>query len=238
MPTTITLDPATRLEGHLKVQVESDGGKVTLARSSGMMFRGFENLLIGKDPRDAAHITQRVCGVCPTSHAMAACLAMEAAAGLSRAGQRPHHPQPDPGRGFPAVAHPALLPPGPAQLHPGAGDAALDARLHVRHALRRGTRPARWSTHYLQALAARRQAHEMGAIFGGRMPHTVAYEFGGVTTVPTAAMIDRFRAYLNPLIAFIDGIYLPDVDLLARSTPTTTRSAAATATCSPSASST
>ena len=79
---TITLDPATRLEGHLKVQVENSAGRVTSAKSSGMMFRGFENLLIGKDPRDAVQITQRVCGVCPISHAMASSLAIEAAAGL------------------------------------------------------------------------------------------------------------------------------------------------------------
>ena len=48
--------------------------------------------------------------------------------------------------------------------------------------------------HYLQALTMRRQTHEMGAIFAGRLPHTVAYEFGGVTSVPTADMIARFRA--------------------------------------------
>lgn len=83
MATTITLDPATRLEGHLKVQVQNNAGSVTSAQSTGTMFRGFENLLAGKDPRDAAYITQRVCGVCPVSHAMSACLAAEAAAGLT-----------------------------------------------------------------------------------------------------------------------------------------------------------
>src|SRR5512137_2248516 len=81
MATTITLDPTTRLEGHLKVQATYDNGRVVSAQSSGMLFRGFEKLLVGKDPRDAAHITQRVCGVCPVCHAMAACLAMESAAG-------------------------------------------------------------------------------------------------------------------------------------------------------------
>lgn len=79
---TITLDPATRLEGHLKVQVQSEGGKITSAQSSGTMFRGFEMLLSGKDPRDAVQVTQRVCGVCPISHAMAAALANEEAANI------------------------------------------------------------------------------------------------------------------------------------------------------------
>ena len=81
MSTRITLDPATRLEGHLKVEVQTEGGRVVSAKSSGLLYRGFENVLQGKEPRDAAQVTQRVCGVCPTSHAMAACLALEAAAG-------------------------------------------------------------------------------------------------------------------------------------------------------------
>src|SRR5512136_3158112 len=83
MTTTITIDPSTRLEGHLKVTATYDAGHVVTAESSGMMFRGFENLLIGKDPRDAVHITQRICGVCPISHAMASSLANEATAGLT-----------------------------------------------------------------------------------------------------------------------------------------------------------
>ncbi len=70
--------------------------------------------------------------------------------------------------------------------------------------------------HYVQALAVRRQAHEMGAIFGGKLPHTAAYEFGGATSVPKAAMITSFQTYLNTIIAFVDNAYLPDVDLLAR----------------------
>src|SRR5512135_3633823 len=82
MATTITIDPATRLEGHLKVEAQYDAGKVVSAQSSGMMFRGFENLLLGKKPRDAILITQRICGVCPISHAMASSLANEAVIGL------------------------------------------------------------------------------------------------------------------------------------------------------------
>lgn len=80
----IVLDPVTRLEGHLQVTVERDdqNGTVSSAQSSGKKFHGFEILLQGKDPRDAVHITRRVCGVCPVNHAMASVLAMEAAAGF------------------------------------------------------------------------------------------------------------------------------------------------------------
>jgi len=61
---TIIIDPLTRIEGHSKWVVEVDtAGNVTNAKASGTMFRGFENILNGRDPRDAPVITQRICGV-------------------------------------------------------------------------------------------------------------------------------------------------------------------------------
>jgi hydrogenase large subunit len=59
----ITIDPVTRIEGHLKIEVELENGKVKDAWSSGTMARGFEALLVGKDPRDASYVTSRFCGV-------------------------------------------------------------------------------------------------------------------------------------------------------------------------------
>jgi len=61
---TIIIDPLTRIEGHSRwvVQVDS-GGVVTDAKSTGTLFRGFENILKQRDPRDAPQITQRICGV-------------------------------------------------------------------------------------------------------------------------------------------------------------------------------
>ncbi|THB73344.1 MAG: nickel-dependent hydrogenase large subunit [Desulfobulbaceae bacterium] len=82
MAQTITIDPLTRIEGHLRVDVEVDGGAVTNAWSSGQMFRGLENILKGRDPRDAWHFVQRICGVCTTVHAMASVRAVEDALGL------------------------------------------------------------------------------------------------------------------------------------------------------------
>jgi [NiFe] hydrogenase large subunit len=59
----ITIDPITRIEGHLRIEVEVAGGKVVNAWSSGQMFRGIELILQGRDPRDAHHFVQRSCGV-------------------------------------------------------------------------------------------------------------------------------------------------------------------------------
>jgi len=77
MATRITVDPVTRIEGHLRIDVEVDGGKVQKAWSSGQMFRGIETILLGRDPRDAWLFTQRFCGVCTTVHAIASVRAVE-----------------------------------------------------------------------------------------------------------------------------------------------------------------
>jgi len=82
MSTRIVIDPVTRIEGHLRIDVEVDGGKVIDAWSSGQMYRGFETILKGRDPREAWLFTQRVCGVCTTVHAIASVRAVENALAL------------------------------------------------------------------------------------------------------------------------------------------------------------
>ncbi len=80
--TRITIDPVTRIEGHLRVDVEVNNGKVTKAWSSGQMWRGVEQILLGRDPRDAWAITQRICGVCTTVHAITSVRSVESALNL------------------------------------------------------------------------------------------------------------------------------------------------------------
>ena len=82
MGQTITIDPVTRLEGHLRVDVEIEGGKVKKAWSSGQMFRGLEIMLRGRDPLDAPLITQRSCGVCTYVHYLSSTRAVENAVGV------------------------------------------------------------------------------------------------------------------------------------------------------------
>src|SRR5208337_5086653 len=77
----VVVDPVTRIEGHLRVEAEVDGGAVTQAWSSSTMFRGIELILRGRDPRDAWVFTQRICGVCTTVHAIASIRAVENAIG-------------------------------------------------------------------------------------------------------------------------------------------------------------
>ncbi len=82
MARRVTVDPITRIEGHLRIDVEVDGGRVTNAWSSAQMWRGIEVILKGKDPRDAWAFTQRICGVCTTVHALASVRAVENALNL------------------------------------------------------------------------------------------------------------------------------------------------------------
>jgi [NiFe] hydrogenase large subunit/hydrogenase large subunit len=79
--THIVVDPVTRIEGHLRIEAEVDGGAVRDAWSSSTMFRGIELILKGRDPRDAWVFTQRICGVCTTVHAIASIRAVENAIG-------------------------------------------------------------------------------------------------------------------------------------------------------------
>ena len=63
MADRIVVDPITRIEGHLRIEAEVDGGQITNAWSSSTMWRGIELILQGRDPRDAWLMTQRICGV-------------------------------------------------------------------------------------------------------------------------------------------------------------------------------
>jgi hydrogenase large subunit len=78
----ISIDPVTRIEGHLRIDAEVDGGAVSKAWASCTMWRGIETILLGRDPREAWVFAQRFCGVCTTVHAMASVRAVEDALGL------------------------------------------------------------------------------------------------------------------------------------------------------------
>jgi hydrogenase large subunit len=78
----ITIDPITRIEGHLRIDAVVEGGQVQKAWASGTMWRGIETILRGRDPREAWLFTQRFCGVCTTVHAMASVRAVEDALAL------------------------------------------------------------------------------------------------------------------------------------------------------------
>jgi len=212
----------------------TENGEIKEARSTGTLFRGIEVILRGRDPRDAQRYVQRICGVCPTSHSMAATLNLDSAFGIN-------DKIPDNGR----LLRNIIL---------GAAHIA-DHILHFYHLCALDyvdvTRVANYQgnnsalnsikdfisrgelgpfvpryegdyrlpdeinnqavAHYVQAFEMRRKGQEMLSIFGGKMPHNCAIMPGGVTEVPTIDKITSFPWRLNELRDFIDNVYLPDV---------------------------
>jgi hydrogenase large subunit len=83
MANRIVVDPITRIEGHLRIEVEVKDGKITDAYSSSPMVRGLENIVKGRDPRDVWAFVQRACGVCTTVHALASVRSVEDALGIN-----------------------------------------------------------------------------------------------------------------------------------------------------------
>ena len=221
MATTITIDPVTRIEGHLEVEVTVDTVKgaqqVVDAKSAGTMFRGFEIILQGRDPRDAGQYTQRICGVCPVSHAMASCLNLDQAFGVT---------PPANGRRLRNLVLGANF----IQSHvlhfyhlsaldyidtTGLLDASPWTPRYVTPDMATGTTASDLVSHYLTALEMRRKAHQMGAIFGGKLPCTGSFVVGGMTEVVTARKVADFRSLLTEIRSFIDNIYIPDALALA-----------------------
>ncbi len=230
----IVIDPVTRIEGHLKIETVVENGVVKDARSTGNLFRGIELILRGRDPRDAQVFAQRICGVCPQSHGVAAALALDSAFGVA-------DKIPANGRIMRNLIQGAHM----AQdhvlhfYHLAALDyvditdvakyAGKDSELNsVKDFIARGELgpfvpryegdyrlPPEVNqqavTHYLKALEIRRIGHETVAIFGGKIPHSVGIVPGGVTETPT---VDKIVAYLwkvKRLQDFIDNVYIPDV---------------------------
>jgi hydrogenase large subunit len=238
----IVIDPVTRIEGHLKIEVVAEDGVVKEARCAGMLFRGLEIILRGRDPRDASRITQRICGVCPTAHAVASSLALDDAFGVAGS-------IPDNGR----ILRNLVFGSNFVQSHilhfyhltaldyvdvaAAAGYEGPDERLRkVSRFIARGSLAPFFPryegdyrlskeanraavSHYVQALDMRRAAQEMLAIFGGKMPHNMGIFPGGALEVVTIDKIAEFRWRLERLRDFIDNVYIPDVLAVASAYP-------------------
>lgn len=225
MQKTIMISPVTRVEGHLEVEVTVDTingvQQVTDAKCISPVFRGFETILAGRDPRDATHFTQRVCGVCPVSHGMASSLALEAAFGVQPT---------DNGR----ILRNLVLGANFIQSHilhfyhltaadyintTGLLDMSPWRPQYVAPDMATGADAAALVSHYVKALEMRRKAHQMGAVFGGKLPMAANFVPGGSTQQVTSEGIAQYSALLDELRDFIDNVYLNDVNTLVKLVP-------------------
>ncbi len=221
MSEKVKIDPITRIEGHMAVEAVIDDGVVKDAKSAGTLFRGFEIILKGRDPRDANRLTQRICGVCPTAHATASALCIDEAFGLT-------DKIPDNAKLIRALIfgsnflqshilhfyHLAAL--DYVDAVGAVGDLAPFVPRYEGDYRVSGPANAELVNHYLQALDIRRKAQEMLSIFGGKMPHNVAIVPGGVTEKPTEDKITNFLWRLNEIRDFVDNTYIPDVIKVAK----------------------
>jgi hydrogenase large subunit len=218
MRITAAFDPVTRIEGHLNIEITIDTvnglQQVVEAKAIGGLFRGFEKLLIGRDPRDAQHITERICGVCPVAHGMASVRALDAAFGVTIPENARLLRNLVNGSNFVEshILHFYLLCladyiQGPAK-PPWQADWPVDRRFSQAD-------NDRLMQHYLQALTIRRKADQMTAVFGGKIPHPPTFVPGGFTANPRPERINEFKALLGEVTDFIRTSYLPDVQLLA-----------------------
>ena len=217
MATKVVVDPVTRLEGHLSIECQVDGGKVIDAQSTGTLFRGLELILQGHDPRDAQDYVQRICSVCPVTHGTAATFALDDAFGLT--GQIP-----DTGRSVRNLIlganylhshilhfyHLAALdyvtaPNLPPLVPQYAGDYRLPAAVN-----------AAAVQHYLTALEMRKMAHSLLAIWGGRIPGQRGIVPGGSSANVDTEKIVQSKFFLDTLTDFIKGTYIPDVLAVAK----------------------
>lgn len=234
----ITIDPVTRIEGHLKIEVEIEDGKVKDAWSSGTMARGFEALLEGKDPRDAPFVTSRFCGVCFSVHQLASCRALDAAFGakvpwggtlLRNLAMGAEYIYDHPLHFYQLAALDYIDIMAIANYKGNDKDLLAVKDKIVGLVQSKDTYPLtpRYKPdefcvnepdivisavkHYIDALKIHAKARNMGAIFGGRTPHYQSIVPGGFTQYPDINMVARFRTMLDEQARFINEVYIPDV---------------------------
>ena len=217
MAVSLAIDPITRIEGHLKARLDIDGGTVRDAWLTGGMFRGFETILMGRVPTDAPQIVQRICGVCPVSHALASCMALEDAFGITCPREGVLLRNLMQGANFLQSHILSFYQLSSQDFFRGPSEAPFFPR-QKKPDLRLGeAATAMMLDQYLESLDIRALCHEMAAVFGGRMPHVHGIVPGGASASSTAGQIGEFRSRLKRVLAFIEKRYVPLLYLLSES---------------------
>jgi len=238
----IVIDPITRIEGHLKIETVVEDGVVKETRSTGNLFRGIEIILKGRDPRDAQIITQRICGVCPQSHGVAAALCVDSALGIGakipdnarimRNLIQGAHVVQDHILHFYHLAALDYVDITDVAKYEGKNSALNSVKDFIARG-ELGPFVPRYegdyrlppevnqmaTAHYVEALEIRKIGHEMVSIFSGKVPHSVGIIPGGVTSTPAVDMIISFLWKLKKVQDFIDNTYIPDVLAVAGAYP-------------------
>ncbi len=235
----ISIDPVTRIEGHLKVETFIEGNKVVDAKAHADMYRGIEKALIGYDYLAAIQITQRACGCCPYAHAEAAALAIEDALDIELnkngkllrnliiAGYKVN----DYVLHFYTLSSLDFIDVTAILNYKGNSDKLNQFKEVVKRELQsKSIFPSPIFTnrykgnylelkelnialinHYLEHFEFLRKSNELVRIFGSKAPHMVSIEAGGVTTKPTPERVLKYIELLKEVKKFVEEKYIPDV---------------------------
>jgi Ni,Fe-hydrogenase I large subunit len=238
MAQRIVIDPITRIEGHLKIEVEVENGVVKDAWSAGTMVRGWEVLLQNRDPRDASYVLTRVCAVCEGVHTVAASHALDNAFGID---------VPEAGRlmrnlfcgglymhdhyihfyvlsaldylDIMAIAKYEGTDPGLLAIKDKivslvqANDTAPFTPRYKpdEYCLNDPETVTTLVSHYIKSVEMKAKSSKMLAILMGIQPNPATIMAGGCSAIPSVNELLEFRALWEEQVNFCKNTYLPDV---------------------------
>lgn len=210
MPEKITINPVTRISGFMEIEADIENHIIVDAKTKGLMFRGFEKMLIGRAPFDAIYFTQRICGICSTAHSVTSSLALENAMNFVPSEQ---------GRYLRDIVHGCEF----LQNHlrhfyqytlPDFVKLPENYPLfktdHNDYRLPKGLND-KMVEDYFASLEFSRQAHQMLAILGGKAPHNHGVFIGGITAQMTIDKMIGITSILDGIEKFINDKMIPDV---------------------------
>lgn len=215
MAKTLTISPITRINGFWRIDIQVEGGQIVDAKSSGIYIRGMEVILQKRDPRDAVYLSQRICGICSSAHALAGSLAMEQAYNLEI-----------PRNGI--IIRNLIFGADLLQNHlrhfyfltlpdfaKGPDEPPFIPRYDADYRFTK-QETERLYQHYMESIDISRLCHEMLVVFGGKAPHNHGILIGGATVHPTSDNVRLFLGRLDLVRTFVTEKLLPDMELLAR----------------------
>lgn len=218
MTKKITINPLTRISGFLEIEVLVEKNRIIDAKSSGLLYRGFEQMLKNRPPLDAVYFSERICGICSTAHSMGSTFALEDALQIkttlndkmvrdfihgceflqNHLRQFYQYTLPD------FVKGPDISP----LYEISHNDYRLPKKINDKLA-----------EHYLKSIKYSRMAHEMLAVLGGKAPHNHGIFVGGVTVNMDVSKWNKVRSLLASIQHFVEKVTLEDVYTLAEFYP-------------------
>ncbi|WP_019123746.1 nickel-dependent hydrogenase large subunit [Brevibacillus massiliensis] len=218
MAKRIVINPVTRISGFMEIDVMVENQLVVDAKTKGNFFRGFEQMMVGRNPFDAIYLTQRICGICSTAHSTASSVALEDALQIQVT---------EIGRYVRDIIHGCeflqnhlrhfyqytipdfvKLPEVSSIYQADHTDFRLPKEVNDRIA-----------KNYFSSFEFSRLAHQMLAVLGGKVPHNHGIFVGGYSMPPTADKIIKMKSILQKISDFINQFALPDVYDIARFYP-------------------